>query len=182
MSQNFDIQYDVDSSVSHIPFPITEDQNAADSPMESDEGVRAKSNRDHQDEAIDSQASDIPGTPGTPESTKDPPDKNDSTVRTKATKPVLGKIQAKKRLMAFANRFNVIPKTQTIKPKKSSFEGAKAKVKETNNVKTLIDELNSAKSRIEAALDIQEKNEQHSSGKYNKKRGQGSLDIFSNFS
>ncbi|KAG7207404.1 hypothetical protein KM043_009056 [Ampulex compressa] len=52
--------------------------------------------------------------PETPESTKGQTSDGDTCrlESPKLVKPVLGKLQAKKRLMAFANKFNVLPKLQ----------------------------------------------------------------------
>ncbi|XP_067208133.1 trichohyalin-like isoform X2 [Linepithema humile] len=52
--------------------------------------------------------------PGTPESTKDQISDGDTPrlESPKTVKPVLGKVQAKKRLMAFANQFKTPPKSQ----------------------------------------------------------------------
>lgn len=52
--------------------------------------------------------------PETPESTKGQISDGDTSrlESPKMVKPVLGKVQAKKRLMAFANKFNVLPKPQ----------------------------------------------------------------------
>ena len=57
-------------------------------------------------------------TSETPESTKD--DNNTDVTKTespKILKPVLGKEKAKQRLMAFANKFNAVPKVKKFKYK-----------------------------------------------------------------
>jgi hypothetical protein len=57
-------------------------------------------------------------TPATPDSSKG--EISSDSVKTespKIWKPVLGKIQAKKRLMAFANKFNPMPKVHKLKMK-----------------------------------------------------------------
>ena len=56
--------------------------------------------------------------PATPDSSKG--EASSDSVKTespKVWKPVLGKIQAKKRLMAFANKFNTMPKVTKLKTK-----------------------------------------------------------------
>ena len=57
-------------------------------------------------------------TPSTPETSKDELNTSGSTIESPRTlKPVLGKLQAKKRLMAFANKFSTIPKVHKFKNK-----------------------------------------------------------------
>lgn len=53
--------------------------------------------------------------PETPESTKGQISDGDTSrlESPKMIKPVLGKVQAKKRLMAFTKKFNVLPKVKT---------------------------------------------------------------------
>lgn len=65
--------------------------------------------------------------PTTPDSSKGETS-NDSTKTDspKVLKPVLGKLQAKKRLMAFANKFNTMPKVNKLKAKTDK---AKSKLK-----------------------------------------------------
>lgn len=63
--------------------------------------------------------------PATPESFKG--ETSSDSVKTespKVFKPVLGKLQAKKRLMAFANQFKPLPKvTKFKKPEKNKLKG-----------------------------------------------------------
>lgn len=107
----------------------------------------------------------------------------------KMPKPVLGKAQAKKRLMAFANKFGVLPKVQTLKPKpkveavvgktetstkqrtpdRPKAKTDRGKGKSKDKVKSLLEELNDAKLKIESALELQEQSS--SSGKSKKHHG-----------
>lgn len=181
MSQHCDSQDGVDTSFANIPFPASEEPSS-DTAVVQDESFTVKAAADALDEIGDSQTSDLPGTP---DSMKEIVEKSESLINSlKTTKPVLGKIQAKKRLMAFANKFKTIPKVQKVKPKinvtskNNSLETMRSKIKSTSNVKMLIDELNNAKSKIEAALDIQDKNEQHSSRQAGKAKKFAGIDIF----
>lgn len=141
--------------------------------------------------------SDIP-TPQTPEKSEKLVKSNIAEVVAEAPnvpdspkppKPVLGKAQAKKRLMAFANKFGILPKVQPIKPKakvdaavgkidtslkqrtpeipKPKAEKSKGKAKD--KVKSLLEELNDAKLKIESALEAQQQNS--GSGKSKKHYG-----------
>lgn len=58
--------------------------------------------------------------PATPESSKVDESSSSEVSKVdspKVSKPVLGKIQAKKRLMAFANKFQIMPKDNKLKTK-----------------------------------------------------------------
>lgn len=176
MSQGLPLENDLES-IASIPMP-SDEVPSTESPLQQNETSSNKSTTEISEGTADSQTSDA-GT-GTPESTKDVPNKNSPlTNPVRTTKPVLGKIQAKKRLMAFANKYNVLPKVQKPKPKPppsnraQTSESTKYKQKSTSNVKMLIDELNNAKSKIEAALDIQEKQEQHSNQLFKSKKPGG---------
>lgn len=70
--------------------------------------------------------------PETPESTKGQVSDGDTPrlESPKLLKPVLGKVQAKKRLMAFANKFNVLPKVQN---KSNLFQVHSAKISKSRN-------------------------------------------------
>jgi len=82
--------------------------------------------------------------PETPDSTKGQTSDGDISrlESPKAMKPVLGKVQAKKRLMAFANQFKTLPKSQ-VKPNLSQHSTGALKTKN----KTVQDDINVNKSR-----------------------------------
>lgn len=82
--------------------------------------------------------------PETPDSTKGQTSDGDTSrlESPKAVKPVLGKIQAKKRLMAFANQFKALAKSQ-VKPNLSQHSTGTLKTKD----KTIQDDMNINKSR-----------------------------------
>jgi len=82
--------------------------------------------------------------PETPESTKGQTSDGDTSrlESPKTVKPVLGKVQAKKRLMAFANQFKVLSKSQ-IKPNLSQHSTGVLKTKD----KTMQDDTNISKSK-----------------------------------
>lgn len=86
--------------------------------------------------------------PETPESTKGQISDGDTSrlESPKTLKPVLGKIQAKKRLMAFANQFKVLSKSQ-IKSNLQHSTGA-LKIKD----KTVQDDTNTNKSRKKTGM------------------------------
>jgi len=82
--------------------------------------------------------------PETPDSTKGQISDGDTSrlESPKAVKPVLGKVQAKKRLMAFANQFKALAKSQ-VKPNLSQHSTGALKTKD----KTIQDDMNINKSR-----------------------------------
>lgn len=82
--------------------------------------------------------------PETPDSAKGQISDGDTSrlESPKTVKPVLGKVQAKKRLMAFANQFKVLPKSQA-KPNLSQHSTGTIKTKD----KTIQDDININKSR-----------------------------------
>lgn len=82
--------------------------------------------------------------PSTPESSKGQISDGDTSrlESPKTLKPVLGKVQAKKRLMAFANKFKVLPKSQ-IKSNLSQHTIGVSKVKH----KAIQDDTNINRSR-----------------------------------
>lgn len=82
--------------------------------------------------------------PETPDSTKGQTSDGDVSrlESPKAVKPVLGKVQAKKRLMAFANQFKALSKSQ-VKPNLSQHSTGALKAKD----KTIQDDININKSR-----------------------------------
>lgn len=73
--------------------------------------------------------------PETPESTKGQASDGDipRLESPKLLKPVLGKVQAKKRLMAFANKFNMLPKVQNKSNLLQSYSTKVAKSKSTSS-------------------------------------------------
>lgn len=86
--------------------------------------------------------------PETPESTKGQISDGDTSrlESPKTVKPVLGKIQAKKRLMAFANQFKVLSKSQI----KSNSPHSTGTLKTKD--KTLQDDTNTNKSRKKTGM------------------------------
>lgn len=85
--------------------------------------------------------------PETPESTKGQISDGDTSrlESPKTVKPVLGKVQAKKRLMAFANKFKVLPQ---VKSNLSQHSTGSLKVKD----KAMQDETNVNKSRKKTGI------------------------------
>lgn len=86
--------------------------------------------------------------PETPESTKGQISDGDTSrlESPKTVKPVLGKIQAKKRLMAFANQFKVLSKSQIKSNLQHSTGASKTKDKTTQ------DDTNTNKSRKKTGM------------------------------
>lgn len=86
--------------------------------------------------------------PETPESTKEQISDGDTSrlESPKTVKPVLGKIQAKKRLMAFANQFKVLSKSQI----KSNLQHSTGALKTKD--KTAQDDTNTNKSRKKTGM------------------------------
>lgn len=108
--------------------------------------------------------------PETPESTKGQVSDGDTPrlESPKMLKPVLGKLQAKKRLMAFANKFNVPPKIQN----KSNLLQAHTKVSKSKNVlgnsgKSL---QNDSNTLLNIDSDSMQFHNRHSSGNKSKKK------------
>ena len=82
--------------------------------------------------------------PETPDSTKGQTSDGDTSrlESPKTVKPVLGKVQAKKRLMAFANQFKALPKSQ-VKPNMSQHSTGTLKTKD----KTIQDDINKSRKK-----------------------------------
>lgn len=82
--------------------------------------------------------------PETPDSTKGQTSDGDTSrlESPKTVKPVLGKVQAKKRLMAFANQFKALPKSQ-VKSNMSQHSSAALKTKD----KTVQDDINKSRKK-----------------------------------
>lgn len=89
--------------------------------------------------------------PETPDSTKGQISDGDTSrlESPKAVKPVLGKVQAKKRLMAFANQFKTLPKSQ-IKSNLSQHSTGAIKTKD----KTIQDDMNINKSKKKTGISV----------------------------
>lgn len=90
--------------------------------------------------------------PETPESTKGQISDGDTSrlESPKMVKPVLGKVQAKKRLMAFANKFKVLPKSQT-KSSSSQHSSGSLKMKD----KPVMDDPSVNKTRKKTGNEVQ---------------------------
>lgn len=111
--------------------------------------------------------------PETPESTKGQASDGDTPrlESPKLLKPVLGKVQAKKRLMAFANKFNVLAKVQN---KSNVSQANSAKISKPKNMsgdsgKSLQNESSSGLNIEASSLQFQNRNA--SGGKSKKKPG-----------
>ncbi|KYM80481.1 hypothetical protein ALC53_09031 [Atta colombica] len=87
--------------------------------------------------------------PETPDSTKGQTSDGDTSrlESPKTVKPVLGKVQAKKRLMAFANQFKALPKSQ-VKPNMSQHSTGTLKTKD----KTIQDDINKSRKKTEEKI------------------------------
>ncbi|XP_018395795.1 PREDICTED: trichohyalin-like isoform X2 [Cyphomyrmex costatus] len=87
--------------------------------------------------------------PETPDSTRGQTSDGDTSrlESPKPVKPVLGKLQAKKRLMAFANQFKVLPKSQ-VKPNLSYHSTGALKTKD----KSVQDDINKSRKKTEEKI------------------------------
>ncbi|CAK9797362.1 hypothetical protein ANTPLA_LOCUS1192 [Anthophora plagiata] len=110
--------------------------------------------------------------PETPESTRGQASDGDTPrlESPKMLKPVLGKVQAKKRLMAFANKFNVLPKVQN---KSNLLQAHSAKISKSktvsgDNSKSLQNDSSTAGLSIDS--DSMQFHNRHSSGGKSKKK------------
>ncbi|XP_057336874.1 serine/arginine repetitive matrix protein 2-like [Microplitis mediator] len=101
----------------------------------------------------------------TPDSNRGPGDDESAADSPKITKPVLGKAQAKKRLMAFANKF---PPSVIQKPVEKSFSFNKNrninsfqvnKKKSKDSIKNLVTDANKSKNKDDTKMETTEKND-----------------------